>query len=60
MQANNSKQKGNQLIKRNEQFWKISKRTEPNMCSHITCVSGNQSGIIVLNVEAAVDSAHGV
>jgi len=38
----------------------ISQRTEPNMCSYITCVLGNWTRIIVLNVEAAVVSAHGV
>jgi len=30
------------------------------MCSYITCVLGNQSGIIALSVQATVASAHGV
>jgi len=38
----------------------ISQRAESNICSYATCVLGNQNRIIVLNVEAAVGSAHGV
>jgi len=38
----------------------ISQRAESNMCSYTTCVLGNPNRIIVLNVEAAVGSTHGV
>jgi len=41
MQDNNSKQKGNTVSKKKKQVWKISQRTEPNMCSYIACVLGN-------------------